>query len=330
MRRIPLLAVLVLAVLLPACEDEGDTSPDDDEPDAAELDDTVALTLYHRTGSSSEALLEPVTEVVEIGEDLPHRAVELLLDGPDDDELEAAWPEGTEVNGVHVEDGRAHVDLSDAALEDPPSPDRAAHLEALALASLANTLTEFQAIDEVVLTIDGEGPDSEAVGDFWGGWGMPESLTRDPTLIADEDEDRGPELELFEEGSQVAGSEEAEPVVVRSVRARDRITYVRLVVEIADASDPEESPEEVPRAFARTGQGDVVLEVHGVEGLEDAAVPEDLDETLAPVFLRVEVDDEVDAGRLRITMDGEAAQDPWAIHLHTATSPSRVVLDVRK
>ncbi len=330
MRRLTVLPLLVLVLLLASCEDDDAALPDDGEPDVAALDDTVALTVYHRTGSSSDALLQPVTELVEIGEDLPHRAVELLLAGPDDDDLQSAWPEGTEVNEVVIENGRAHVDLSREALEDPPDPDRAAHLERLALAALANTLTEFQAIEEVALTVEGEDAEAEALRTFWGGWGVPSSLTRDVTLIVDEEEDNGPELELFVERSQVVGSDAADPVVVRSIRARDRITYVRLVVEVADASDPERSAAEFPRGFARTGQGDVVLEVHGVEELDDAAVPDDLAETLAAVFAEVDVDDEGEPDRLRVTLAGEASGDPRAIYLHTATSPSRLVLDVRK
>ncbi len=330
LRRLPILPLLVLVLLLASCEDEDATRGDDGAADVAELDDTVALTIYHRTGSSSDALLEPVTELVEIGEDLPHRAVELLLAGPDDEELQAAWPEGTEVNAVRIEGGVARVDLSGEALEDPPDPDRAAHLESLALAALANTLTEFQAIDEVALTIDGDDAESEALSNFWGGWGVPPSLTRDVTLIVDEDEDNGPEFERFVAGSQVVGSEDADPVVVRSVRARDRITYVRLVVEVADAADPERSATEIPRAFARTAQGDVVLEVHGVEDVEEAVGPEDLAETLAAVFADVDVDGPGDTDRLRVTMVGAEAEEPRAIYLHAATSPSRLVLDVRK
>ena len=330
MRRLTALPLLVLALLLPACTGEEPSPADGGEPEVAELDDTVALTIYHRTGSGRDALLEPVTAVVEIGEDLPHRAVELLLAGPDDDELQATWPEGTEVNEVLVEGGVATVDLSREALEDPPDPDRAAHLEGLALGALANTLTEFQAIEEVALTIDGDDAESEALSTFWGGWGVPPSLTRDVTLIVDEDEDNGPELDLFGEGSQVVGSDDAEAVVVRSVRARDRITYVRLVVEVADAADPDRSAAEIPRTFARTGGGDVVLEVHDVADVEDAAVPGDLVETLAAVFAEVDVDEVEEPGRLRVTLVGEAAEQPRAIYLHTATSPSRVVLDVRK
>ena len=332
MRGIALVIGTALALgLLPGCTDgEEDTAAEELPP--AELDDLVSLTIYLRTGGSSEDLLEPVSREVPIGDDLPRRAVQLLLAGPegaDEEGLESPWPSGTELHDVRIADGTATVDLSGDTLDDAPEPDRAAHVESLALASLANTLTEFPAVETVKVTFDGQDVDSEDVEEFWGGWGLPETLTRDVTLVVDESEEGPPSLDSFDTEQQTVGTGDAETVVIRSVRVRDRITYLRLVVELADTEEPDRSAPEFPRTYARSDPSEVVLEITDVDEVGDGAVPSDLAEQLEALFSDVEVGEGMRSDSVRIRLE-PTSEDAHRVYLHTATSPSRIVLDVKK
>ena len=327
-----LAAMLVLSMLVGCTDDEDDAAAEGEPAVTAELDDLVSLTIYLRTGGSPEDLLEPVTREVPIGDDLPRRAVQLLLDGPegdDEEDLESAWPEGTELNAVNVSGGTATVDFSGEVLADPPEPQRAPHMEALALASLANTLTEFPAVEQVKVTIDGEDVGSESVEEFWGGWGLPERLARDVTLVTDKSEEGPPALEDFATDGQSVGGSEADPVVVRSIRVRDRITYVRVVVELADADEPESSAADFPRTYARSDPGELALEVTGVEEVGGSAVPSDLAEQLEPLFTGFELGEGRRPNSMQLTLR-PAGSEHHRVYLHTSTSPSRIVLDVKK
>lgn len=323
------LMVILAGVLVGSCELQDEPEAEGETPEPASVGDTVQLTTYLRTGSSDEAMLRPVARDVLIEGDLNRRAVELLLEGPTEEEgLEAPWPEGTEVRRVTVEGGVATVDLSSEALDGDDS-EHSTHLELLALGSLANTLTEFPTIKRVRLTIEGESSeDSREVAAFWGGWGLPRTLPRDETLVG-EITPSTPVLSGFMAGRQTLGSENADPVLVRSVRVRDRITYVRLVIELADAADPNSSAPEFPRAYARTLPDGAVLEVTDVDGIDEGGMLRALDPALSPYLADVDVSDGQRPHSMRLTLQSDSAGRK-GIRLHTRDSPSRIVLDIRK
>ncbi len=338
-RRAPGILLVVAGLLLSGCElaqlpfvsEEASGEPARNSL-AHDDEKTVSLTIYLRTGGSTDSMLKPVQREVPIEGDLPHKAVELLLSGPSEDErLEAAWPVGTDVIGVAVDGGVATVDLTHDALgEVSERPEQLAHLESLALGALVNTLTEFPSIDEVRVTVDGHTPGSrDDVADFWGGWGIPESMTRDETLIGEEGEATSPHLDDFGLETQSVGSMKVPEVVVRSVRIRDRVTYVRIVVEIGDAADPDRPPDGFPRSRAQMSAGALTLEVADVQPLADATLADELTEHAGPWFREVSVTEAtgLDGLRLRFAPRGEEVAP---FHLHTRRSPSRIVLDVKK
>lgn len=322
-----------LTVAMSACEPEGESEGRASQGSglAAVEDGTVPLTVYLRAGGGEEATLQPVTRQVPVDDDLPRRATELLLEGPvGDEDLEAPWPEGITVDLVDVDHGVATVDLSQDVLAEAPQSEHLAHREALALGALANTLTEFPGVEEVQITVGGEGAeDDEDVAAFWGGWGLPPVLTRDESLIEEKGEHRLPARDAFSPGAQSIGSTDAEPVVVRSVRVRDRITHLRIVMEIAEAADPDASAPEFPRVFARAAGDELTLELTDVAEVEQDAVPEDLAERLEPLFSDVEVGDGRGTASLLLSLTPAAGRAD-EFYLHTRESPSRIVMDVKK
>lgn len=319
-------------LLLLSCESGSESDAEEEAPSSsAQADDSVVLTIYLATGTTEESMLQPVTREVPVEGDLASRAVELMLAGPvGEEELERPWPSDTELLDVSVDGGVAIVDFSAAALGGGAESYHSGHLEALALAALANTLTEFPTIDEVRVTVEGESPGvSDTVTAFWGGWGLPETLGRDETLVGEEGGGRIPALDDFSREAKAVGSEDAGSVHVRSVRVRDRITYLRVVVEVAAAEDHDSSPPEPPRSYARGGPEELALEVTGVDSIDEDGVRSELDARLGAFLegLAVGPGQRTNSVRVTLTPSQEGLRD---FHLHTRESPTRIILDIRK
>lgn len=101
--------------------------------------------------------LVPVYRDVSAAEDPAQQAVELLLEGPTDDEvaglpaISTGIPDGTEALGASVEDGLATVDLSDEFDDGGGSFSMFARL-----AQVVYTLTRIEGVDAVEFQIEGE------------------------------------------------------------------------------------------------------------------------------------------------------------------------------
>lgn len=333
-----LLGLALLAVLFAACTGGGaepprmvtsSAEPASDSalatPPPLQGDDLVDLTVYFRAGQGVAAHLEPVVREVPVSDDLPRKALELLLEGPaeDDGTLEPPLPVTTKIRNLTVEGGTAHVDLSTEVIRDAAVVGRSSANEALAMAALANTLTEFTSIERVDLEVEGE-----HVSEFWGGWGLPDVLIRDESLIgsASSVEREGlVELSRFSNETQEVGSAAAAPVRITSIRVRDRITHTRFVLELADVEDPEDTAK-VPPVRVRRANDDIVLLLNGFAALdtEDGEAHLDVDPQR---FRAAQVDADELAGTLRLVL---SPTDPRAYWLHTLAKPTRVVLDVKK
>lgn len=294
-------------------------------------DDVVDLTVYYRSGEGEGSYLVPVTKETSVDDDLPRTALELLLAGPEEDDgrdLAAPLPTSTEIRSLEVEEGTAHVDLSREVVTDAESANP--EHEALALAALVGTLAELPAITQVRLTVEGESTgvqDGVDVGAFWGGWGLPEVLVPDDSVMSQPVEGEGvPDLTLFSGDPQEVGGDTDDPVAVPSVRIRDRTTYLRVVVELEHAEDTDTSPA-VPPARARLEGDRLVLEVDDIAHYDADFAPGQRLELDDPPFEGVSVEETERDGLVRIVVLPAEDREFW---LHTLSSPTRIVLDVRK
>ncbi|MGB9791055.1 MAG: GerMN domain-containing protein [Thermacetogeniaceae bacterium] len=81
-------------------------------------------------------------------------ALEALCRGPVSKDLRSSLPAGTQVRGVNVKpDGTCVVDLS---REVTRIPDQEPKAEALAVAAIVNTLTEFPTVKRVQILVEGQ------------------------------------------------------------------------------------------------------------------------------------------------------------------------------
>lgn len=320
-------AAALVALLLAACAEatpplgEGGQPLVKATPELAD-EDTVELTVYLRSGSGPEAFLVPALRTAPVGGDLPRAALEALLAGPqqgDGGDVHAPLPTTTTVRAFAIEGDTAVVDLSGEAIADAASVGASPEHELLALAAVADTLTDFPEIDRVRLTIAGKG------GTLWGGWALPAVLTRDETLIGQPHEgELLPSPARFVTTEQRVGQAGAAPVAVRSVRTIDRLAFLRVVVELADGDGPAPA---VPPTRAWVEHGRLLLEISdALESAADFAPGQHLQLDGMP-FQTLEAGDGELPGPLRLAVAPAGAHPFW---LHTLTSPTRVVLDVRK
>lgn len=123
--------------------------------------------------------VRPVSRLIEPTVGVAAAAIELLIEGPTADEgagtpaIHGGLPDGTKLLGLTIADGVARVDLS-REIEDIGGT----FGETSVLAQLVFTLTQFPAVDEVVLLIEGE--QVELFGSH--GMDVTPSLTRDGFL----------------------------------------------------------------------------------------------------------------------------------------------------
>jgi germination protein M len=115
-------------------------------------------------------------------------AMEELIKGPAaGGSLAAILPDTVKVLDVSVSDGVCTVNLSKEILTDKAKAGGAgAEVEGLALASIANTLTEFPTIQKVKLLIEGKQSgvvDGFHIEDFWGHVGLDEYLVRNMSVV---------------------------------------------------------------------------------------------------------------------------------------------------
>jgi len=122
-----------------------------------------------------------------VDENKPLRALESLIEGPEDLSMGMPLPPTTRILGFTVENGTAYVDLSREAITEaykycPVS----AGGEAMSLNAIGNTLTEFSEIQRVKLSIEGKTKgeiDGYSIEEYWGHFGLPSEITRNEDAI---------------------------------------------------------------------------------------------------------------------------------------------------
>jgi spore germination protein GerM len=119
----------------------------------SQLKEGHPVTLYFIEAGERDFYLVPETRIVR-GEDLPTAALRELAAGPGPDSpLNRCLPPGTKVLGVEIKDKIAQCNFSQEIIT---NFNWGSSLEALMVKAIANTLTEFPAIEGVLILVEGE------------------------------------------------------------------------------------------------------------------------------------------------------------------------------
>ena len=304
---------------------------------AAEIDDAaikaeatpqpahkVSLTIYYRHGRGPDVHLGGVKREVTISKELPRTAMQLLLEGPrkgDPRALRAPLPPRTRLLHFSIRKGVADVRLSREAVKGAHRVGKRPEHEAMALAAIANTMTEFPDIQRVRVSVQGV-----PSGRFWGGWGLPHLLVRDEAVLAPPmGEAHVPPLSGFSTRRQRVGvTYRRHPPKVAAVRVQSQTTYVRLTAEVTTARGGQLSGA-VPSSHAQRRGKRIVLKVRGKPAKALAGTIRDhLDD---PAVRTARVDVRTRPHRVVVVLRPRQRTQFW---LHTLSKPARVVLDIRR
>lgn len=140
-------------------------------PDGA--GETTTVTIYYLIDSEGRMWLAPERHEVPDQARIGRAALEELISGEaQDPDHFTPIPPDTEVLDLTIEDGLATVDWSAEVLEASVG----AESESLGIQSVVWTLTEFQTVDAVQFTVEGEGEGEASNGrvieDWWGHVGL--------------------------------------------------------------------------------------------------------------------------------------------------------------
>lgn len=325
------IAGVILACALVACTAETAApavAPMDESVIEAEAipqpENKVSLTIYYRHGRGSDVYLTGVKREVTVGDKLPQTALKLLLQGPGKDDsrgLHAPLPPGTRLLHFSIRKGTADVRLSREAIAGAERVGKRPEHEAMALAAIANTLTEFPDIQRVRVAVQGSRD-----GRFWGGWGLPDLLVRDETvLLPPRPEGHVPALDGFSARRQQVGvTQRRRPPKVAAVRVQSQTTYVRLTAEVTSARGGALSGPVPPAQAQRQGKR-LVLTVRGRPSKALAgSIRNKLDD---PAVRNARIDVRRTPHEVVVVLHPKRRTQFW---LHTLSKPARVVLDIRR
>ena len=170
LRKTPALILILLLLFLPsACNRQGNKVPNDIEKAPPEaLTHTADIAVYYLKMTDNDAYLVREVHQLKQNTDLPQLALNELIKGqPHTPGANRVLPPTTKVLGIKVDNGLAIVDFSPEVLQ----ANVGASGEALGIASIVNTLTEFPDIKKVSFMVDGQVDDAM---DWWGHIGLSE------------------------------------------------------------------------------------------------------------------------------------------------------------
>ncbi len=171
LKKAPALILILLLLSLPsACGQQRNQTPDEKEKPSlsAPVGKTADVAVYYLKLTDEDAYLVREVHQVKKNSELPKWALnELIRTEPLTSGASRVLPLDTEILGLNIDKGLATVDFSSEVLK----ANVGASGEALGIASIVNTLTEFPNIREVSFTVDGE---VEKAMDWWGHIGLSE------------------------------------------------------------------------------------------------------------------------------------------------------------
>ncbi len=147
---------------------------------------TRSVSLYFAEYTDTEAYLVKEIREIQVSKELYKNVVEELIKGPQSDQLYSTIPSNVKVNSVKISEGTATVDFSKEIITNFQEIPHSSTTEVLAIFSIVNTLTEFEEIKKVKITIEGKDSgqvDGLYIEDFWGHVGIYEEFTRNEDII---------------------------------------------------------------------------------------------------------------------------------------------------
>jgi len=147
---------------------------------------TRSVNLYFASASETEFYLVKETREITVSDEFYKSVLEELIKGPKSSELYPTLPSNVEVNSVNVSSGTAAADFSREIITNFEEIPHSSAMETLAIFSIVNTLTEFEEIEKVKITVEGKESgeiDGLYIEDFWGHMGIYEEFTRNEDII---------------------------------------------------------------------------------------------------------------------------------------------------
>jgi germination protein M len=147
---------------------------------------TRSVSLYFGYDTGTEAKLAEESREITADENIYKTCIEELIKGPESSGLYPTIPSNVRVNLVKVSDGTATVDFSKEIITNFEEIPHSSTTEVLAIYSIVNTLTEFEEINKVQITVEGKDTgeiDGLYVEDFWGHVGIYEDFERNEDII---------------------------------------------------------------------------------------------------------------------------------------------------
>ncbi|ACB85850.1 GerMN domain-containing protein [Natranaerobius thermophilus] len=168
-----LLSLVIMGTLLLAAGcgngEEAKEKLEDKEKENGE--ETAIITLFFLEQKEKAFHLAEEEREVQESEATPQTALELLLEGPESEEVETIIHEETELIDINVEDGICYANFTEELTQGAYGSE----IELNLVKSIVHTLVQFDEIDKVQFKIEGEIPESIA-GHIYTGEPLDEEL----------------------------------------------------------------------------------------------------------------------------------------------------------
>lgn len=289
---------------------------------------TVEITLYFVKQAEKDVYLWAEKRQVEKSSDLLKQALNELIKGPVTVGLEPVLPASTKVRSVGLVDGIAQIDFSRDIITKSQELTVSAEREKLALASIANTLTNFSSVKRVQILIEGKRQGmvgGKEIKGFWGYIGLPRYLMRDETVIGLTEEVKPPEKSQFsQEDQQIAGQGR---VIVKKFHYASYDDYFQFIWELESV----DKKSQLPFVYAKLSPSARLIDVFvsvvekDIAHLPEGELLEIGDDLVANVSWEPSTEKERLKSIYHIAMAKEA---PFCLQAYR--HPLRIVLDIKK
>jgi len=165
LKKILVLMLMAFILVLPGCTK---TPPDDQgqNNNPAPVPQTTDVAVYYLKNNNNDMYLVREVHQVPKTEQIAQAALNELISGtPATSGAYKVLPANTKILGVKIDQGLATVDFSPEVLR----ANVGASGEALGIASIVNTLTEFPTVQKVSFTVEGK---VDTAKDWWGHVGL--------------------------------------------------------------------------------------------------------------------------------------------------------------